>query len=109
MYDPVGTPVWGTNARVDPPVGELRPSTAGQIEIRFSAVYFRPNHYLFSFWLGDHYQDYCHVENALQVELHDDTQRSHPQNSGSICVPVSWDYRTPLDDPRSENAVITRT
>jgi lipopolysaccharide transport system ATP-binding protein len=109
MYDPVGTPVWGTNARVDPPVGELRPSAAGQIEIRFSAVYFRPNHYLFSFWLGDHYQDYCHVENALQVELHDDTQRSHPQNSGSICVPVSWDYRTPLDDPRSENAVITRT
>jgi lipopolysaccharide transport system ATP-binding protein len=109
MYDPVGTPVWGTNARVDPPVGELQPSAAGQIEVRFPAAYFRPNRYLFSLWLGDHYQDYCHVENALQVELHDDTPRSHPRNSGSVCVPVKWHYRTSLDYPRPENAVTART
>jgi lipopolysaccharide transport system ATP-binding protein len=108
MYDPVGTPVFGTNARVDPPLGELQPSAAGHIEVRFLSNHFRPHRYLFSLWLGDHYQDYCNVENALQVELYDDTPRSHPQNSGSVCVPVKWHYRTSLADPKPKSSVTSR-
>lgn len=105
MYDPAGTPVFGTNTRVDPPSSEIPPSPAGTIEVIIPSIHFRPNHYLFSLWLGDYYQDYCIVGQALQVELRDDTPRSHPWNSGSVRVPVKWRYRTAVY--QSNSAVTT--
>jgi lipopolysaccharide transport system ATP-binding protein len=109
MYDPAGTPVFGTNTRVDPPSAERRPSTAGHIEVLIPSAYFRPNHYHFSLWLGGPHHDYCAVEKALQVELRDDTPRSHPQNSGSVCVPIRWRYRTAVDYPQPNSAVTRST
>jgi homopolymeric O-antigen transport system ATP-binding protein len=99
IYDPAGTPVFGTNTRVDPPSAERLPSTAGHIEVFIPSAHFRPNHYHFSLWLGGPHQDYCAVEKALQVELRDDTPRSHPQNSGSVRLPVRWCYRTAVGLP----------
>jgi lipopolysaccharide transport system ATP-binding protein len=108
MYDPAGTPVFGTNSRVDPPTAQRSPSTAGHIEVLFPTANFRPNHYHFSLWLGNQHQDYCAVEKALQVELCDDTPRLHPQNSGSVRVPVRWRYETAVDSPQP-NSVVTRS
>lgn len=105
MYDPVGTPVFGTNTRVDPPSEEMAPSSAGRIEAVIPGAYFRPHHYLFSLWLGDYYQDYCMLDKALQVELRDDTPRSHPQDSGSVCVPIRWHYRTAVDYSQPNGAI----
>jgi lipopolysaccharide transport system ATP-binding protein len=109
MYDPVGTPVFGTNTRVDPPPTEMAPSSAGYIEAVVPSTYFRPHHYLFSLWLGDYYQDYCMLDKALQVELRDDTPRSHPQDSGSLCVPVRWNYRAAIVDPQTKKSVTLPT
>jgi lipopolysaccharide transport system ATP-binding protein len=92
MYDAVGTPVWGTNSRVDPPTEELQPGASGNIQVRFPSIYFRPQSYLFTLWLGDHYQDYCHLEHALRLEIHDKSPRLHPSNSGSVSIPVIWNY-----------------
>ncbi len=108
MYDPAGNPVFGTNTRVDPPSPQLPASTAGRIEVLIPSSHFRPNHYHFSLWLGNRNQDYCTVEKALQVELRDEIPRSHPQNSGSIRVPVSWRYRTAVDSLQSER-IVTRS
>jgi homopolymeric O-antigen transport system ATP-binding protein len=105
MYDPAGTPVFGTNTRVDPPSTELPASTEGHIEVLIPSTHFRPNHYHVSLWLGGQYQDYCVIEKALQVEVRDDTPRSHPQNSGSISIPVRWRFRTSLDCPQPQSAV----
>jgi lipopolysaccharide transport system ATP-binding protein len=104
MYDPVGTPVFGTNTRIDPPPSELPPSAAGYIEVLIPTTHFRPHRYFLSLWLGDHYSDYCSVEKALQVELHDDTPSSiPPQNIGSLRVPVRWSYRSAVDCPQPES------
>jgi|SRR6516165_5898477 lipopolysaccharide transport system ATP-binding protein len=107
MYDTAGTPVFGTNTRVDPPSAELPPSTAGTIKVLFPSTYFRPNHYLFSLWLGGKSQDYCTAEKALQLELRDDIPRSHPQNSGNVRLPVRWHYSAALDFAQPKNAVIS--
>jgi lipopolysaccharide transport system ATP-binding protein len=109
MYDPAGTPVFGTNTRFDPPSAEPPPSTAGHIEVLIPSSHFRPNHYHFSLWLGGRHQDYCTVEKALQVEVRDDTPRSHPQNSGSVRVPTRWRFRTTVDYPQPESAVTRNT
>ena len=97
VYDPTGTPVFGTNTLVEPPLADMRSSAAGRIEVRIPAVHFRPNRYLLSLWLGDHYQDYCILDKPLQVDVRDDTPRLHPQLSGSVYIPVKWDYQ-PLAD-----------
>jgi len=101
MYDPMGTPVFGTNTRIDPPHPEPQPSAAGHIEVLIPTTHFRPHCYLFSLWLGDHYSDYCSVQNALQVELHDDTSSKLPPHViGSLRVPVKWRYRPAVDLPQ---------
>jgi lipopolysaccharide transport system ATP-binding protein len=94
MYDPVGTPVFGTNTRLDPPAAELPASAAGRIEVSIPTEHFRPHRYFFSLWLGDHYSDYCSIEKALQVDLHEDPLLGlPPQIIGSLRLPVRWDYR----------------
>jgi lipopolysaccharide transport system ATP-binding protein len=105
MYDPAGVPVFGTNTRVDPPSSEPAPTTAGHIEVVIPSVYFRPNHYHFSLWLGGQYQDYCTVEKALQVEVRDEAPRLHPQNSGSVRIPITWRFRTAVELSQPQSAV----
>jgi lipopolysaccharide transport system ATP-binding protein len=101
MYDPVGTPVFGTNTRIDPPPAEHPPSAAGSIEVLIPTTHFRPHRYLFSLWLGDYYSDYCSIEKALQVELHDDApSKLPPQVIGSLRLPVRWRYRSAVDCPQ---------
>ena len=98
MYDPTGTPVFGSNTRIDPPLAELPPSAAGSIEVLIPTTHFRPHRYLFSLWLGDYYSDYCSIEKALQVELHDDApSKLPPQVIGSLRLPVRWHYRPAVD------------
>jgi homopolymeric O-antigen transport system ATP-binding protein len=97
MYDTSGTPVFGTNSRVDPPPTKMALSTAGTIEVRVASTYFRPNHYLFSLWLAGPDRDYCAVEKGLQLELHDDMPRAHPPNSGSVRIPIKWHYQPAAD------------
>jgi lipopolysaccharide transport system ATP-binding protein len=101
MYDPIGTPVFGTNTRIDPPAAELPSSAAGHIDVLIPTTHFRPHRYLFSLWLGDYYSDYSSVERALQVQLHDDSPSKLPsQVIGSLRVPVEWRYRAPGDYPQ---------
>jgi lipopolysaccharide transport system ATP-binding protein len=105
VYDPTGTPVFGTNTRVDPPATEIPPSSAGLLEVIFPSTYFRSGNYLLSLWLGDHYQDYCFSENALRLELDDLESRPHPQGCGSMRIPVRWDYRAAVDHPQPHRPV----
>jgi lipopolysaccharide transport system ATP-binding protein len=107
MYDPTGTPVFGTNTLVDPPSPELPLSSAGRIDVTVASTFFRPGHYLISLWLGDHYQNYCIVENALRVELHDMQSRPVPQGCGSMRVPVRWEYRAAADYAQPDSAMTT--
>jgi lipopolysaccharide transport system ATP-binding protein len=109
MYDPAGTPVFGTNTRIDPPPVKPTPRTTGRIEALIPSNQFRPNHYQFSLWLGSEFHDYCTVEKALQVELSDETPRVHPQNSGSVLVPISWRYGAMADGHELKDALTTNS
>ncbi len=101
MYDPMGTPVFGTNTRIDPPLAAPQPSAAGHIEAIIPTTHFRPHRYLFSLWLGDHYSDYCSIEKALQLELPDDAPSMlSPQIIGSLRLPVRWRYWPAVDCPQ---------
>src|SRR5262249_28282487 len=77
MYDPVGTPVYGTNTRLEPPDVAIPSSRSGRIEVMIPTVQLRPNRYLFSLWLGDAYRDYCELPRILQADVNGVGAPSH--------------------------------
>ena len=99
----IGTPVFGSNTRINPPHAKPPASRAGHIEVIFPIAHFQPHRYLFSLWLGDHYSDYCSVEKALQIEFRHDVPPPLPlQYIGSLRLPVRWDYRAAVDNSPSQ-------
>jgi len=95
MYDAIGTPIFGTNTRLEPPPAELPASSAGHIEAVIPMGSFRPQRYFFSLWLGDQFSDYCSLEKVLQIDLHDGRFLAlSPQVIGSLSLPVRWSYAT---------------
>jgi len=69
IYDPVGTPVYGTNTRVEPPSVPIPTASSGCIEVSIPTEQFRPGRYLISLWLADAYCDYCELSKILQTEI----------------------------------------
>jgi hypothetical protein len=69
IYDPMGLPVFGSNARFDRHEGLPATMKSGRIEISISTEALRPDVYNISLWLGDQYTDYFKVENALRIQV----------------------------------------
>ena len=69
MYNSLGTPIFGTNNSADPISPPPESASAGRFEVGIPAGNFRPDRYLFSFWLGDPFTDFCIREMILQANL----------------------------------------
>jgi lipopolysaccharide transport system ATP-binding protein len=95
IYNSLGTPVFGTNNTADPISPPPQPSRAGRFEVAIPADHFRPDRYLFSFWLGDPFTDYCVREMVLQVELNGSVGGGLPtEGNGNIYLNTEWRYET---------------
>ena len=95
LFDMVGVPIFGTNPKIDPPNVDAPIMSRGTIELAISSAELRPDTYNVSLWLGDHYHDYCVVENALTVQVNggirDPNQPARVQ-IGSTRLKVLWKY-----------------
>jgi lipopolysaccharide transport system ATP-binding protein len=90
MYDGSGSPIFGTNIRSNPDTA-VTPCRTGSFTINIPALYFRPNRYFFSLYLGDSYTDYCILERAVNVELgHTVPDELPPSLVGCLNIPVEW-------------------
>lgn len=92
LYDPLGTPAFGTNARIDNSPAPCK-SKSGKIEVKIPTGAFRPNRYFVSLWLGDHYVDHIYLERILEVEIRHETVPTYPAHVvGTLYTPVQWHY-----------------
>jgi lipopolysaccharide transport system ATP-binding protein len=93
MHNSVGTPVFGTNNSAE--IISPRPASerAGRFEVAIPAGNFRPDRYLFSFWLGDPFTDFYHREMILQVNLNSSVGGGLPIDcNGNIYLQTDWRY-----------------
>ncbi len=95
LFDMVGVPIFGTSPKIDPPNVDAPAMSRGTIELAISSDGLRPDTYNISLWLGDHYHDYCVVENAIRVDvgIRDPNQLGRAQ-IGSTRLRVQWKYDT---------------
>ncbi|HEV8525437.1 MAG TPA: ABC transporter ATP-binding protein [Terriglobales bacterium] len=95
MYDVMGSPVWGTNARFDPQATLPDSMTAGTITVEICTEPLRSDTYYFSLWLADQFQDYCSLERVLSVEVgggSDDVWRPPRSFIGNVRLDTRWQY-----------------
>ncbi len=95
LYDAEGTPVFGTNPRFDVHAHIPRSMNAGTIRVRISTEALRHDTYYMSLWLGDQYQDYCHLDHALSVDIGTGSEESWrpPRHAiGNIRLETEWHY-----------------
>jgi lipopolysaccharide transport system ATP-binding protein len=93
MHNSVGAPVFGTNNSADPITPPPSSATAGRFEVSMPAGFFRPDRYLFSFWLGDPFTDYYVRDMLLQVNLTSAVGGGLPTDcNGNIYLPTDWRY-----------------
>ncbi len=93
MHNSLGAPVFGTDNHSDPVAPIPAPATAGRFEIAIPAGNFRPDRYLFSLWLSDHYTCHSTREMALQVNLNGGVGEGLSQSYGNIYLPTHWSYQ----------------
>ncbi len=97
LFDMVGVPIFGTNPRIDPPNVNAPAMSGGTIELTIASDNLRPDAYTISLWLGDHYHDYCVVENAISVQVNGGARDPNQPGRaliGSMRLPVHWKYET---------------
>jgi len=92
IYDPVGNPVCGTNARLEPPAETMPSASSGRIEVVIPTEHLRPNRYLISLWLGDAFCDYCELSKVLQAEVSGVHVNAPSHIIGSMRLPVAWRF-----------------
>lgn len=95
MHNSLGTPVFGTNNSADPIFPPPKSARAGRFEVAIPAFNFRPDRYMFSFWLGDPFTDYYVREMLLQVNLNSAVGGGLPTDcNGNIYLPTDWRFET---------------
>jgi lipopolysaccharide transport system ATP-binding protein len=101
LYDPAGTPVFGTNNQIERSPVRAPAVASGTIRIRIDTDALRSNTYGISLWLGDGREDYCHLEHALRVEIGAGESPHHPSFSsiGSTRLATAWSFQ-PHEHPR---------
>jgi lipopolysaccharide transport system ATP-binding protein len=93
MHNSLGTPVFGTNNTADPIYPPPQSSRAGRFEVAIPAGNFRPDRYMFSFWLGDPFTDYYVREMILQITLNSAVGGGLPTDcNGNIYLPTGWRF-----------------
>ena len=94
MYNSLGFPVFGTNTRADPIYPSPEPSAMGWFEVAIPADKFRPDRYLFSIWLADHYSDYCSRDKVLKIDLNGSVGGGLPvADNGNIYIETEWSFK----------------
>ena len=93
MYNSLGTPIFGTNNSADPISPPPESASAGRFEVGIPAGNFRPDRYLFSFWLGDPFTDFCIREMILQANLDSSVGGGLPTDyNGNIYLRTDWQF-----------------
>lgn len=103
LYDTVGTPIFGTDSKIDKPNVDAPVMSRGTIEVAISSAELRPDTYNFSLWLGDHYNDYCMVQNAMSVQVNGGVRDpNHPTRAsiGSTRLRTLWKYESEVANNR---------
>jgi lipopolysaccharide transport system ATP-binding protein len=94
VYDPTGTPVFGTNGRMDSRGVMPTPRTSGRIAVAIPGRFLRPSRYFCSLWLGDAYSDYCALEKVIHFDLNNgDPVELPPEIVGCVNLPVTWTWK----------------
>jgi lipopolysaccharide transport system ATP-binding protein len=93
MYNSVGAPIFGTDNRAEPISPPPGPARSGRFEVAIPAGNFRPDRYLFSLWLGDHYTNHCTREMALKIDLNANVGGElSAQDYGNAYIRTHWSY-----------------
>jgi len=93
MHNSVGAPVFGTNNTADPIDPPPPSARAGRFEVAIPAAHFRPDRYLFSFWLGDPFIDHYMREMILHINLNSAVGGGLPTDcNGNIYLPTRWRF-----------------
>ena len=68
--------------------------------VEISTNMLRRGRYSILLWLGDQYQDYCHLPGALfEVGAGIEFWQAAAKNIGSLKLPTVWAYQTTGDAP----------
>ncbi len=105
MYNSQGTAIFGTDSSASHFASSSQPARSGRFQVAIPAANFRPDRYLFSIWLGDHYADHCAREMVLQVDLNGGAGAGPlTQYYGNVVLDTEWDYQPLMlaspDQPR---------
>jgi lipopolysaccharide transport system ATP-binding protein len=93
MYNSAGAPVFGTDNRAEPISPPPAPARSGRFEVAIPAGNFRPDRYLFTFWLDDHNTNLCIREMALKIDLNADVGGPLlAQDYGNAYIRTDWSY-----------------
>lgn len=93
MYNSGGAPVFGTDNRAEPISPPPAAARSGRFEVAIPAGNFRPDRYLFSLWLDDHYTNLCTREMALKIDLNAVVGGAlSAQEYGNAYIPTQWSY-----------------
>ena len=93
MYNSAGAPIFGTDNRAEPISPPPGPAKSGRFEVAIPAGSFRPDRYLFSLWLGDHYTNHCTREMALKIDLNANVGGElSAQDYGNAYIRTHWSY-----------------
>jgi lipopolysaccharide transport system ATP-binding protein len=94
IHDALGVPIFGTNAKFDPQPNLPESMRQGTITVYIPTESLRFGVYYISLWLGDRYQDYCHVDRGLRVEVGIGAEACQPPRSaiGSVRLKTRWNY-----------------
>ena len=95
LSDGAGNPVFGSNPRFDHHGCGPDSMDGGTIVVEILTSNLRAGSYRISLWLGDQYQDYFNVENAVSVDVGKGTDFWQPRVSsiGNVKLPTVWSYK----------------
>jgi lipopolysaccharide transport system ATP-binding protein len=94
VYNSLGAPVYGTDSLEVPGSPTQKPVLAGRFETSIPEANFRPDSYVFSLWLSDHYVDQCVRESALKINLRGSTGGDYlARDYGNIYLSANWRFQ----------------
>ena len=95
LYDALGTPVFGSNSIFDRHDSRPHSMQKGTIRVRVDTAALQPGTYYVSLWLSDLYEQFCHADRVLKLDIEpgaNDDGRPPVNQIGSVRLNTHWIY-----------------